>query len=103
MQIHELKTDNDVFQASSDGLKRFEIRLNDRNFQVGDVLILRETVHSGDDMTHGAPIEYTGRKLSRIVDFILQGYDLGYGLDNGWCVMSVSPSSLTTGDQNANT
>lgn len=40
--IHELKTDPEFFDAILDGRKTFEVRLNDRGYQVGDVLILKE-------------------------------------------------------------
>ena len=39
---HELKTYPKYFQETIEGNKPFEIRKNDRNFQVGDVLILKE-------------------------------------------------------------
>lgn len=39
---HELKCLPEYFQAIEDGLKTFEIRFNDRNFQRSDVLILKE-------------------------------------------------------------
>ena len=92
MRFHELKTDPSVYQASADGIKPWEIRYNDRDFQKGDLLLLRETVHSGDAMEDGLPLEYTGRQMIVKVDFILHGHPAGYGLDEDWCIMSVSPA-----------
>lgn len=83
---HELKTDPEVFQAVFDGFKKFEIRRDDRNFKVGDVLFLRETKHTGEDMKNGAPLEYTGREAERHVNYILQGPI--YGLEAGWSLLS---------------
>ena len=40
--IHHLKTWPEFFKAVFDGHKRFEIRKNDRNFQVGDRLVLHD-------------------------------------------------------------
>lgn len=42
MKAHELKIGSKYFEAVKDGRKKFEIRNNNRNYQEGDVLILRE-------------------------------------------------------------
>ena len=42
MKVHELKIGSKFFEAVKDGRKKFEIRKNDRNYQEGDILILRE-------------------------------------------------------------
>ena len=80
----ELKTDPEVFAAVLAGTKTYEIRLDDRNFQVGDELFLRETKFSGAEMRAGAPLDFTGRELTRIVSHKLTGY----GLLPGWCNLS---------------
>jgi len=89
MKIHELKTDPSVFQQTWEGRKTFEIRKNDRDYQSGDVLILRETHFSGEAMrAEGAKLMYTERSVVQAVTGILHGPI--YGLSEGWCVMSVS-------------
>jgi len=85
MKIHELKTDPDAFVASFRGDKLYEIRLDDREFRMGDMLVLRETAASGERMAEGAPLIYTGRVLSRIITHKLDGY----GLKEGWVVLGV--------------
>jgi ASC-1-like (ASCH) protein len=82
---HELKTDPQTFDDVEAGLKTFEIRLDDRNFAVGDILVLRRTRHSGAAMAAGAPLEFTGRTLRVVVQHKLKGY----GLMPGWCVLSI--------------
>jgi len=84
--IHELKTDPDVFALSYCGTKMYEIRKNDRDFQISNELILKETTATGDEMANGHPVEYTGRILHRRIDHILEGY----GLQPGWVILSVS-------------
>ena len=37
--IHTLKIETEFFKAVKERRKTFEIRKNDRNFQVGDILI----------------------------------------------------------------
>lgn len=41
MKIHELKTINPYFMQVWEGNKTFEVRKNDRDFKVGDILHLR--------------------------------------------------------------
>ena len=90
MKSHDLKTDPIPFQASWDGLKDYEIRSNDRDFQVGDHLVLRETKYSGAEMAEGKQLEYTGRVLDREVAHVLSGY----GLPEGVVILSVKPIAV---------
>lgn len=57
MTTHELKCWPSFFQAILDDRKRFELRVNDRNYQVGDVLHLREWNPELE--------QYTGREIRR--------------------------------------
>lgn len=41
-RIHELKTYPEFFEQTLDGNKPFEVRVNDRNYKVGDTVILKE-------------------------------------------------------------
>ena len=82
MKTHELKTWPAPFEAMWQEQKRFEVRRDDRGFEVRDSLWLREW-----DPATG---EYTGRELRDvIVKFILRGADaVGFGVQPGYCVMS---------------
>ena len=84
MKRHILKTDSEVFQASWDEIKTFEIRIDDRDFQVGNELLLAETVASGEEMKKGALLEYTGRFIIQTITYKLKGM---YGLSEGWCIL----------------
>ena len=85
-RVLDLKTDPDVFAAVLSGEKTHEIRFNDRGFMVGDVLRLRETRYTGQEMRghEPKPLEYTGRETIRAVSHVLEGY----GLQPGWVVLS---------------
>jgi len=85
---HELKTDSEVFEATYDGFKTYEIRLNDRDFKVGDELLLRETVSTGKQMKEGAPLAYTGREYRCTVNHILFGPI--YGVKEGWVILNIN-------------
>lgn len=41
-QIHDLKCDTLLYRLVRDGSKPFELRKNDRDYRVNDLLILRE-------------------------------------------------------------
>ncbi|WP_028471320.1 DUF3850 domain-containing protein [Neptunomonas japonica] len=88
MKKHHLKTDPQIFQQNLAGLKPFEIRLNDRDFAVGDILVLQETTTTGFRIQEGAPLEYTGSELVTEITSIVSGY----GLSDGWVVMGVKPA-----------
>lgn len=87
---HELKTDPEVFGAVLRGEKAYEIRLNDRDFAVGDELLLRETVSTGEQMRSGAKLEYTGRSITKHIGHILTGY----GLADDWAILNFSASPV---------
>jgi len=61
--IHELKTWPEYYHEVEKGNKTFEIRMNDRNYQVGDTLILREYNPFWQS--------YTGKCMAVIVTYIL--------------------------------
>lgn len=81
---HELKTDPRPFEAVFVGSKTFEIRKNDRDFQVGQILLLRETRFTGFAMAKGVELSYTGRTLAVRVTHV----QTGYGFIEGWCGLS---------------
>ena len=59
MSEHNLKTWPVFFAGLVDGTKTAEVRINDRRFQVGDLLILREY--------NPETCDYTGREERRVV------------------------------------
>ena len=54
MNVHHLKCLKPFYQLSLDGIKPWEVRINDRNYQDGDILLLQEY-----EPLH---VSYTGRQ-----------------------------------------
>lgn len=80
MKTHILKIWPDEFQAADRGQKPWELRVNDRNYQVGDNLLLREW----DPSTN----QFTGSEIEGRVTFLLQGGK--FGLPETHCIMTVN-------------
>ena len=84
MTKHKLKLDACYYPDSAVGIKTFEIRENDRNYQVGDILELREWVWSALD----GKGTYTGEVHWKIITYILDDNDY---LQDGYVCLAVSP------------
>ena len=78
--IHELKTHPQYFSMVFAGTKKFEVRKNDRNYKLGDEILLKEFIPNED--------KYTGRILHRRIAYILNGGQ--FGIEAGYVVMSLS-------------
>lgn len=87
-KTHHLKTDPAAFDAVKEGLKSCEIRFDDRDFKPGDILILRRTKYTGQEMKSGAPLIYEGGHVVCIVTHKIAAPI--YGLCIGWCVLSIA-------------
>ncbi|WP_239257323.1 DUF3850 domain-containing protein [Listeria ilorinensis] len=79
---HEIKILPDYFEQVKAGNKNFEIRKNDRNFQAGDKVILKEWAGG-----------YTGRKIMCSITFITN-----YKQRAGFVVLGIKPL-LAGGDE----
>lgn len=86
MTEHILKTDPEAFNAVWERAKQYELRKDDRQFYEGDLLQLRETFYTGQQMAEGKPLKYTGRIAYRTIAHILRGPC--YGLVDGWAILS---------------
>lgn len=75
---HELKILPKWFDDVKCGKKNFEIRKADRDFKVGDYLILREWERG----------KFTERFLIRQIEYIYQG-DGSYGISEEYCILGI--------------
>jgi hypothetical protein len=76
---HELKTWPPYFKDVCDGKKTFEYRKDDRGFNVGDTLNLREW--------NPAIKEYTGKEVLVEVVYKISGEDVG--IPREYCIMGI--------------
>jgi len=77
--IHELKTWPEYFNMIAIGLKTFEVRKDDRGFELGDTLVLKE--YLPDDK------KFTGNEIRVHVVHIMRSDDVLGGLVPGFVVM----------------
>lgn len=80
MATHDLKTVEPHFSNVLNGSKTFEIRLNDRDYQVGDYLMLMEYPFTGE-------LHLT---VEVKVTHILTHDDYPQGIKPGYVVMSIT-------------
>lgn len=97
MKIHDLKSWPIPFMHVRDGIKRFEVRRNDRNYERGDLVVLREFVP--DEATAQEFIDVTGicdRKPVGLTGYSAGPFEVGYvessvHVPEGYCVFELIP------------
>ena len=72
---HEIKILPEYFEAVACGAKKFELRKNDRRYEVGDTVILREWDGK----------RYTDREAIVVITYVLKDCP-EYGLKPGHCI-----------------
>lgn len=77
-QSHCLKTINPFFSKVWDGVKLFEHRKNDRNFQVNDIVFLQEFYPENEF--------FSGAEITARITFVLKDFK---GLDPDYCIFSL--------------
>ncbi|MFC0182541.1 protein of unknown function [Pseudarcicella hirudinis] len=76
---HEIKCEREYFSQTWLRKKPFEVRKDDRNFSVGDELMLREWIAHKQ--------EYTHRVMFAKISYKLEGGQFGIGKD--YCVLGL--------------
>jgi ASC-1-like (ASCH) protein len=89
MTTHYLKLHDRYFDAVKNGFKRFEIRKNDRDFRVGDLLIL--TRFYDKQIPDNPMYVYTrdSEKINAKVTYLLKHEDFPDGIPEGYVVMTI--------------
>nr|DAX39519.1 MAG TPA: activating signal cointegrator [Caudoviricetes sp.] len=81
-QIHELKINSVFADDVYTGAKSFEVRLNDRNYKVGD--IIKFTVIKSDKK-----VDHQLNGLEFEITYILDGKSFGIGLKDDYVVLGI--------------
>ena len=86
MKEHELKIWTQFFHAVKSGAKTFELRIDDRDVQVGDILRLSEVDRIRNQWV------FTGEKLDRRVTYVCRGKTAeDFGLKPGYAIFGIEP------------
>lgn len=78
MKTHKLKILPKYFDDVVSHKKQFELRKDDRDYEVGDDLLLQEYANN----------EYTGREYLVNIKYILRNCP-EYGLEEGYCILGL--------------
>lgn len=78
MKTHIKKLTQPFFDDVWDGNKMFEIRKNDCNYTIGDLIVLKEYDPMNDT--------YSGREIEAFIIYVLQDYE---GLEKDYCILGI--------------
>lgn len=78
MKTHRIKCAPEYFKALKAGTKTFEIRFNDRDYKVNDLLFINE---------------FDGQQTDNVLLFKIIYILKDYGLQNGFVCLGIKPSS----------
>ena len=79
-KIHALKCRGDFFMSVYDNEKEFEVRKNDRDFKIGDYIVLCQRYGQDDG-------ELSGLTCMRKIKYILTGGQ--FGVQQGYVVLGL--------------
>lgn len=93
MTKHELKIDKRWFDAVAVGAKSFEVRKDDRGFEIGDTLLISEWDPTMVEKEWGSSIESprgdTGRKALATITYILRSEEFPVAIREGYAVLGI--------------
>lgn len=83
MRVHDLKCWPEFYGCVEDDSKPFEIRYNDRDYHVGDVL----RIHEYEPLPGDQEGRYTGREVEKTITYMT-----AFNQKPGWVVLGLSRS-----------
>lgn len=82
MTTHHLDVWKKFYRELVAGRKTFEVRIDDRDYQTGDIVVLQEC----DDNTYTGKSGFTGRTVRFRVGYLLRDWP---GVSDGYVVLSL--------------
>ncbi len=80
-RTHDLKVQTQFWADLWEFRTTAQLRQDDRQYRVGDILLLRE---------YNPAFGYTGMNCKRKITHILRHEDVPYGVRRGWCILSTA-------------
>lgn len=84
---HELKIEQQYFIHINEGKKTFEIRKNDRDFQVGDTISFLPL----ENESYSYPEQLRQEKIKPCFVWIITYVHQGFGVNQSYCVLGIKP------------
>lgn len=84
MTKHSVKISPAYFDAVKNGLKTFEIRKLDRDYKIGDTLVLSEWIPGIYETG-----SYSGRRVNVAITYILSYDDFSAGIKDGYGILGI--------------
>ena len=91
MKKHELKCEEPHFSNVVSGKKTAELRLNDRDYQVGDTLVLRQYFPAEEPSGHGISFGRSEKYGEEYAVTITLVTEYPNALRENWVMLSISP------------
>lgn len=91
-KTHKIKIWPSYFAAIERGDKTFEWRRNDRDYAVGDMLVLREWDPAKGEAA--SCLGYTGSSITARITYKVEGV---FGMPAGFCILGIKPMTLGEG------
>jgi ParB family chromosome partitioning protein len=89
--VHKLKTVQPFFNQVKEGIKKFELRKNDRDFKKGDILILEEYDPEDALDEESKNDGYTGKIFAVRIDYMLENFA---GIEKDYCILGVTKTRI---------
>lgn len=88
VKVHELKVLDTFYPSLLDMSKPFEMRKNDRGYEVGDTCIFKEMIWDCGTLGEDRQFDYTGHKCVRHVSYVLT-HEMWNAVPEGFVILGL--------------